>query len=188
MNRTVQTVLYVAIAFLVGGAAVWFFMNQRDLPRTETQNPPAAFTNFEECAAAGYPIQESYPPRCSTPDGKTFTEDIGNELEKRDLIRADFPRPNATVGSPLSLSGEARGNWYFEASFPIELRDADGKLLAQHYAEAQGEWMTTEFVPFKSTLTFTKPPSGTRGTLILHKDNPSGLPEHEDELTIPVRF
>lgn len=181
----VQVIIYIAIAFLVGGAAVWWFMNK---PENENTNPPAQqITSFEECAAAGNPIMESYPPRCSA-GGKTFTQDIGNELEKRDLIMLDSPRPGATISSPLSISGEARGNWYFEASFPIELRDANGKILVQHFAEAQSEWMTTNFVPFKATLTFTKPAAGTKGTLILRKDNPSGLPEHDDELRIPVRF
>ena len=31
---------------------------------------------FEECAAAGYPVQESYPERCSLPGGRSFTKDI----------------------------------------------------------------------------------------------------------------
>lgn len=31
-------------------------------------------TSFEECAAAGYPIQESFPERCVSPDGKAFTK------------------------------------------------------------------------------------------------------------------
>ncbi|MFH1398687.1 MAG: Kazal-type serine protease inhibitor family protein [Candidatus Woesearchaeota archaeon] len=30
-------------------------------------------SNYNECVAAGYPILESYPPQCRTPDGKTFT-------------------------------------------------------------------------------------------------------------------
>ncbi|HWR73519.1 MAG TPA: HEAT repeat domain-containing protein [Nitrospirota bacterium] len=29
---------------------------------------------FEDCAKAGYPILESYPRRCKTPDGRMFTE------------------------------------------------------------------------------------------------------------------
>lgn len=33
---------------------------------------PSAITSFEECATAGYPIQESYPRQCRTPEGKTF--------------------------------------------------------------------------------------------------------------------
>jgi spore germination protein GerM len=49
------------------------------------------------------------------------------------------------------------------------------------------EWMTEEYVPFEATLSFN-PPQTETGTLILSKDNPSGLPEHDDELRIPVRF
>ena len=32
--------------------------------------------NFEECAAAGNPVMESYPRQCRTPDGKHFVEEI----------------------------------------------------------------------------------------------------------------
>lgn len=39
-------------------------------------------TNFDECVVAGYPIFESYPRQCKTPDGKTFVEIIGEILEK----------------------------------------------------------------------------------------------------------
>lgn len=28
--------------------------------------------SFEECAAAGYPVAESYPEQCITPSGETF--------------------------------------------------------------------------------------------------------------------
>ncbi|MBI1888905.1 MAG: hypothetical protein HYS15_03165 [Candidatus Spechtbacteria bacterium] len=33
-------------------------------------------TNFEECANAGYPIFESYPRQCKSPDGKNFFEKV----------------------------------------------------------------------------------------------------------------
>lgn len=117
---------------------------------------------------------------------------VGNEREKMDLIRIISPRPHGVIASPLVISGEARGNWFFEASFPVFLTDWDGKIIAQGIATAQDEWMTTEFVPYTATLNFdTKDISGNysdRGTLILKKDNPSGLPEHDDALEIPVRF
>ncbi len=32
--------------------------------------------NFDECASAGFPIMESYPEQCSTPDGRTFSRDV----------------------------------------------------------------------------------------------------------------
>lgn len=102
-------------------------------------------------------------------------------------IRVTAPVKDAVVTSPLVVSGTARGTWYFEASFPVKLLDANGKVLAVAPAQAQGEWMTEEFVPFSVTLTFAKPTTAT-GTLVLEKDNPSGLPEHANSRTIPVKF
>jgi hypothetical protein len=144
-------------------------------------------TNFQECADAGNPVMESYPRQCSY-GGETFVENIGNTLEKIDLIRLDTPRPNQVIESPLTLSGEARGTWFFEASFPISLTNWDGLIIAEGYATAQGDWMTEDFVPFTATLTFVLPELeySNRGTLILQKDNPSGLPEFDDALEITV--
>ena len=149
----------------------------------------ASISSFEECAAKGYPVLESYPRQCKTPDGTTFTEDIGNALEKQDLIKVTAPLPNAVIQSPLTITGEARGFWFFEASFPVKLFDANGKELEINptYIQAQGEWMTEEFVQFQAQIEFTKP-STKKGTLILKKDNPSGLPENADELIIPIFF
>ena len=111
------------------------------------------------------------------------------EIEsKADLIRLETPLPNSTFTSPLNIKGEARGVWFFEASFPIYLTNWDGLIIAEGYATAQGEWMTTEFVPFTATLTFENPTYKNNGSLILRKDNPSGLPEHDDALEIPIFF
>jgi hypothetical protein len=109
-----------------------------------------------------------------------------------DLIEVDAPVIDAKISSPLTISGKARGPWYFEASFPIVLTDWDGRIIAEGHAEAQSDWMTTEFVPFSATLTFTTPAAGdpakNRGTLILKKDNPSGDPARDQALEIPVEF
>lgn len=107
--------------------------------------------------------------------------------DKSDLIRVTNIKQNDVVRSPLTVKGEARGNWYFEASFPVKLYDANGVELAVVPAQAEGEWMTTEFVPFEASFTFP-PPATDAGTLVLEKDNPSGLPEYADQLVIPVRF
>ncbi len=44
--------------------------------RTWEEPCPGMVTNFKECAALGYPLMESYPRQCRTPEGETFTEDI----------------------------------------------------------------------------------------------------------------
>ncbi|MBI2053706.1 MAG: Gmad2 immunoglobulin-like domain-containing protein, partial [Candidatus Sungbacteria bacterium] len=99
----------------------------------------------------------------------------------------DVPTPHALVQSPLTVQGEARGTWYFEASFPVRLYDADGRQLVVVPVMAQGEWMTTEFVPFEGALVFD-PPVTDMGTLVFQKDNPSGLPEYDASISVPVRF
>ncbi|MEK7531682.1 MAG: Gmad2 immunoglobulin-like domain-containing protein [Patescibacteria group bacterium] len=143
-------------------------------------------TDFDSCVSAGNPVLESYPEQCRF-SGKTFVRDIGNKLQKADLIRISSPSPGGKITSPFTLEGEARGNWYFEASFPLELRDSKGNVLLQTPVQARGEWMTEEFVPFSGTFEFLAPQT-KMGTLLLKKDNPSGLLEHDDALIIPVSF
>lgn len=110
----------------------------------------------------------------------------------KDLIVLDSPLPGAVISSPLTLTGKARESWYFEASFPVEITDWDGRIIAQGHAEAQGDWMTTEYVPFTAVLAFTVPASSASvshtGSLILHNDNPSGDPARERALTVPIVF
>jgi len=36
----------------------------------------AAIEDFDTCAAAGYPVMESFPPQCRPPAARTFVEDI----------------------------------------------------------------------------------------------------------------
>lgn len=98
------------------------------------------------------------------------------------------PAPGASVASPLVVEGDARGGWYFEASFPVELRNAAGEKIAEAPAQAKGEWMTENFVPFSVTLTYPAQAAGTAGKLILRNDNPSGLPENDRSMEIPVVF
>lgn len=107
----------------------------------------------------------------------------------KDLIRLDYPAPEAQVTSPLLVKGEARGNWYFEGSFPVVLTDWDGKIIAQGVAQAKGDWMSTDYVSFEVTLNYSADTTvSNRGSLILKKDNPSGLPEKDDAFETPVFF
>ena len=123
---------------------------------------------------------------------KETSAPIPYEFLKDTLVRIQEPRPNQIIKSPMIIKGEARGYWFFEGSFPVVLTDWDGKIIAEHYATAHppvgGDWMTEDFVPFESKLIFEKPMYGKQGTLILKKDNPSGLPENDDALEIPVSF
>ncbi len=106
--------------------------------------------------------------------------------EHSDLISVMSPLLGEKVTPPVVVSGKARGYWYFEASFPIRIEDGDGNIVGQRFAVAQDEWMVTDFVPFEGEVVPEYGPRPMRAVLVLQKDNPSGLPENDDEVRIPV--
>ena len=107
---------------------------------------------------------------------------------RQDFIVVDSPKPGDAIRSPLKIRGRALGTWFFEGDFPLILKDPKGRIIAQGFATAWGEWMTKEFVPFEGSLTFEKPAAGGRGILIFKKDNPSDRAELDDALELPVSF
>lgn len=198
-SRTIVGVIVVAIFI----ALFWYMKKDATY---------AGITSFDQCAQAGYSVLPTSPEQCRTPDGRTFVNSATSPVtatttatstatattttvssvksfpsDNSDRIRVTNVSANQKVGSPLTVKGEARGGWYFEASFPVELLDGNGKRIAQAPATAIGGWMTENFVPFSVVLTFTKPSTAT-GTLILRNDNPSGQPEKDRYISIPVQF
>lgn len=179
MKNTFIVIIILVILVVLGSLVINKF---EDKAMTDIKN-------FDDCIAADYEVMESYPRQCRAPDGRLFTEDLGNALEKTDFIRLERPQPGDIISSPLEIRGEARGFWYFEADFPVTLLDGNGNqvLLNPSYITADDDWMTEDFVPFSSTHDF-QVPNTEKGTLILYKDNPSGLPEHDDNLSLPIKF
>lgn len=110
-----------------------------------------------------------------------------SEVAKDVKVQLDALKSGDKIASPVTITGKARGPWYFEASFPVELRDSNNLLLAQKPAQATSDWMTTNWVPFTVTLSFPTPATAT-GTLIFRKDNPSGEPINDDQFSIEVQF
>jgi hypothetical protein len=138
-------------------------------------------------------IVDPVPTPTATPVTPT-EDDLPIIQTYKDIIRLTTPAQGDLIESPLTLTGEARGMWYFEASFPVMLTNWDGLIIAEGIAQAQSDWMTEEYVPFEVTLTF-EPPYKVgdpdfmqKGALILKKDNPSGLPENDDAFETTVLF
>jgi hypothetical protein len=190
---TMGTIRAISIAIIIFIVFIGGFLYY-----SKHQSRYAAISTFAECQEAGYTVVNSVPQTCATPDGRIFedkaapvpvastststtTKDLSNRIKGINIVA------NQVVTSPLTVTGQAVGGWYFEASFPVQLVDGNGKVLVSAPATAKSDWMTPNFVPFSVTLSFAKPTTAT-GTLILRNDNPSGLPENQDELRIPVRF
>jgi hypothetical protein len=65
----VKRVVILAFASIAFGAAIgYFFGYDQGYDQAEVKG----ISSFVECKEAGYPIQESYPERCVTPDGSSF--------------------------------------------------------------------------------------------------------------------
>ena len=165
-------------------------------------------TSFDECVAAGNRVMESYPRQCRA-NGELFVEKIENDMEQaHEDLRLFSPRSGEVVSSPLTVRGDARGSWFFEADFPVVLTNWDGLIIGEGIAAAildpslregrddpndpESTWMTEEFVPFEAVIEFEDPSwdedFSKRGWLILKKDNPSSLPEFDDAVEVEVRF
>ena len=81
MIKERYVILLLILAFIVIG--VGSTLLQTGFDRSNGDNV-SVITNFNECAFAGYPVMESYPRQCRTPDGKLFVEKID-----RDQIPSD---------------------------------------------------------------------------------------------------
>lgn len=116
------------------------------------------------------PAMPGYP---TSPDGR---------------VQVINPVPGQEIASPVTMKGSVTGGgWFFEATFPIRVVDADGTVLGQGQAQAESEWTSTGTVSFVATFSFFVPHSVT-GTVVFSKDNPSGLPQNAESFSVPVRF
>lgn len=73
-----KSIVPIFIGFAVGlviGGVIGYFAALSGQPKDGPIN------SYDECVAAGYPIMESYPARCSVPGGKSFTQDTTATFE-----------------------------------------------------------------------------------------------------------
>jgi hypothetical protein len=116
---------------------------------------------------------------------KQFKSDKNASAEKG--IRIENPTAGSTVSFPIEITGEAKGNWFFEAEFTVRLVQ-NGNELALAIVKAQDEWMTSDYVPFSATMNFDTEGHTGEASLVFKNSNPSGNPELDKEFTIPVEI
>jgi len=116
-------------------------------------------------------------------EGTTNDADSPMPLSSKVIVTA--PVAESRVGSSFTVAGVAPGPWFFEAQFPMQVRDMEGNVVGRATATAQGEWMTEELVTFTAMMQIDATFHG-EAILILMKDNPSGMPEHDDAIEVPI--
>jgi hypothetical protein len=78
-------------------------------------------TNFEECRNAGYPIMESYPEQCRTPDGVLFVRDVEPKVEDPSSLAPDTKPNPAPTSIPTSKQNA------FDFNMPVTYKVGDIK-------------------------------------------------------------
>lgn len=112
------------------------------------------------------------------------TGDLSNQ------VTITSPEPAVQIASPVLVSGQAPGNWFFEGTAPVSVTNWDGLIVGEGYVMAEDDWMTTELVDFSGSVEFQIDESTVynRGSLILRRSNASGLPEFDAAVEIPIVF
>ena len=171
MAKKVLTILGIII--VLGG--LYFLIDYKKIANDSTYE----VNNYWLCQNGEW--QKIGNPKEPQPFEKCPTNFYNDKLKIFDL------KSNDLISSPLVITGEARGFWFFEASFPIKLLDNNRNEIARSVAQAKSDWMTEDFVPFEAVLNFENPQTST-GFIVFEKDNPSGLIENDDSFELPVRF
>lgn len=126
--------------------------------------------------------------RIVTLESKNSPMKVGSYKSSKGVSMQVFtPTMDSTVKSPLQIAGKVPGTWSFEASFPIELVDDKGKVLAKTTGNLAGNWMTDDQVVFTATISWDGSYNGP-AKLVLKNDNPSGLLDKNDSVEIPLKI
>ncbi|HEY4527127.1 MAG TPA: Gmad2 immunoglobulin-like domain-containing protein [Candidatus Paceibacterota bacterium] len=163
---TAKILTVVVLVLLAGSIAVIGFMYMRSSFRPSPA-PGAIATSTEQ-------------------EKKDFT----NEAEKSPAplssrVVVTSPQAKQHVEQTFTVAGVAPGPWFFEAQFPMQVRDMEGNVVGRATATAQGEWMTEKQVTFTAMMQIDATFHG-EAILILMKDNPSGMPEHDDAIELSI--
>lgn len=179
-DRATSTLLVALLLIMVGMAAAagtyYWQMHKIDDLNKQISTLNTRISN----------LQRQQSPS-SPPSAAPASSDNTYESQKGVQIIVYTPIKNAKVASPVGVVGKVPGNWSYEASFPVQIRDSSNKVVAQGTGQLLGDWMTDNLVPFSAKLTYSSAAPGA-GTLVLQKDNPSGQESNDDALQIPIQL
>lgn len=174
IKNSYKTVLVVFFGFLV--LVLWASWR-------ESEESINQIDDFEGCAF-NYGVVSIHPKTCLTPEGDFFVKYSLDDSR----VEIDLDKEWPINKGKLLVSGKITGQWFFEASFVAKLWDESGRDISQGLAEAKEDWMTSDLIPFEVVFEIPATWQKERAILVLVKDNPSGLPEHEDALALPIKI
>lgn len=124
-----------------------------------------------------------------TKESKSFKDVSSAFQDKKDLPFIEVKTPNTksiVQEGDLIITGSASGLWFFEGQFRVDLTNHKKQIIETGVVFSEDDWMTTEKVPFKGTLTVPKDLKGL-GFIVFSRDGGAqdGLPE---QFEVPILF
>jgi len=161
--------LAALVLAIVGGFSVF-----RDWNKPITRPSPSEVVETENNAE----IFNDQNNQSTNNQSKTFTSQKG--------VLITLENFNEKLTCPLTIRGAVSGIWFFEAEFNAQII-ANEKILANLIARATDDnWMTEAPVNFVIEYDCSNCSANTQLQLKLQKNNPSGLPEFDDSVIIPI--
>ena len=190
MHAHVKTglgITVIIIVALMAGMFIWYSQKNYTINYVHT-NPP--ITKQKACTEEAKICPDGSAVGRTGPDCEFAPCPEMTGIADKISILA--PAADSIISSPVIVSGRARGTWFFEGDFPVEVYDLNDKLLGQGYASfvpsaEEPEWMTEDFINFSGSIKFSNT-SAVLGYILFKKDNPSDLRELDEEFELPVRF
>jgi len=176
IKKNYKTILVVVLVFFL--LIIWASWQL-------AKDPSISIHNFEDCKNH-YPIISMHPARCWTPEGQLHIKYSFND--PRAVIDFEDDSFGLVEDGSLLIEGEITGSWFFEASFLAELLDGHGQRFAWALANTSEDWMTSDLIPFQIVFKIPEDYQFPNAILVLVRDNPSGLEEHDDALAWPIEF
>jgi len=86
--------LGIVVPFLIAAIGGYVFLEKQKI---------AAINSFVSCKNAGYPIMESFPEQCMTPDGRGFSNEIKQEAKAIEVTGEFVCLPHKDTSGPQTL-------------------------------------------------------------------------------------
>ncbi len=91
----IEVVLVIVIIGLIG-ISTWLFYERNQQNATVKDSQTSQINSFEDCAAAGNPISQTFPEQCRA-DGKTYTKTDNSSNETSDWLVYNSPNKEFSV-------------------------------------------------------------------------------------------
>lgn len=98
------------------------------------------------------------------------------------------PTSNSKIVSPVEITGQVVWQWYTGGTFPVELHDTNGNVIATSVVTVESTWKKKDFAPFTTTLSFPNQPDWSIGKIVLRNSNPSGELDSALEFSLSVLY